>query len=151
VRAVIQGVPSQDQEAAMSWGVRRSVLCGFVLLAACQALAQEGLAARVKKARDAARANAATAEGHEWMQRNSSATDRLMIPVLNRCLPEPAGDIPTAFSVYVRLSRAGRVLEVVTELDAPLGKCMTAAAREVPFPEAPRDDYWFQKNMAAPL
>jgi hypothetical protein len=28
---------------------------------------------------------------------------------------------------------------------------MTAAAREMPFPEAPRDDYWIQLNMAAPL
>ena len=85
------------------------------------------------------------------MQRSSSATGRLLIPVLNRCLPEPAGDIPTVFSVYVRLSQMGRVREVVTELDASLGKCMTAAAREMPFPEAPRDDYSIQVNMAAPL
>ena len=75
----------------------------------------------------------------------------MLIPVLNRCLPEPAGDIPTVFSVYVRLSRVGRVREVVTELDASLGKCMTAAAKDMPFPEAPRDDYWVQVNMAAPL
>lgn len=135
----------------MSRGVRRGVLLAFALLAACQALAQEDLAARVKKAQDAARANAASPQGREWMQRNSSAAGRLMIPVLNQCLPEPAGDIPTVFSVFVRLSRVGRVREVVTELDASLGTCMTAAAREMPFPEAPRDDYWIQVNMAAPL
>ena len=74
-----------------------------------------------------------------------------MIPVLNRCLPDPPGDIPTVFEVYVRLSRAGRVREIVTELDAALGKCMTTAARDMPFPEAPREDYWIQLNMAAPL
>ena len=74
-----------------------------------------------------------------------------MILVLNRCLPEPAGDIPTGFSVYVRLSQLGRVREVVTELDVSLGNCMTAAAREMPFPEAPRDDFWIEVNMAAPL
>ena len=107
----------------------------------CPALAQEDLAARVKKAQDAARANAASPQGREWKQRNSSATGRLLIPVLNRCLPESAGDIPTVFSVYIR-AQAGRVREVVTELDASLGQCMTAAAREMPFPEAPRDDYW---------
>ena len=135
----------------MSRGVRRGAMLAFAWLAAGQALAQEDLAARVKKAQDAARANAASPQGREWMQRNSSATDRLMIPLLNRCLPDPPGDIPTVFSVYVRLSQAGRVREVVTELDASLGKCMTAAAREMPFPEAPRDDYWIQVNMAAPL
>ena len=135
----------------MSWGCRRGVLLGIALLAARPALAQEDLAARVKKAQDAARANAASPQGREWKQRNSAATGRLLIPVLNRCLPEPAGDIPTVFSVYVRLSQMGRVREVVTEVDASLGKCMTAAARDMPFPEAPRDDYWIQVNMAAPL
>jgi hypothetical protein len=135
----------------MRCGVRRGVVLGFALLAAGQALAQEDLAARVKKAQDAARANAASPQGREWMQRNSSATDRLMIPLLNQCLPDPPGDIPTVFSVYVRLSPAGRAREVVTELDASLGKCMTAGAREMKFPEAPREDYWIQVNMAAPL
>jgi hypothetical protein len=124
---------------------------GFALLAAGQAAAQEGHAARVKKAEEAARANAASSEGREWMRQNSFAIDRLMILVLNRCLPDPPGDIPTAFSVYVRLSRAGRVGEIVTELDASLGECMTTVARDLPFPEAPRDDYWIQRNMAAPL
>jgi hypothetical protein len=131
--------------------VRPGVMLGIGLLAACQALAQEELAARVKKAQDAARANAASPQGREWLQRHSSATGRLMIPVLNRCLPEPAGDIPTVFAVYVRLSQKGGVREVVTDLDDSLGKCMSAAARQMPFPEAPRDDYWVQVNMAAPL
>jgi len=126
-------------------------MLGLALWAACDSFAQEDLAARVKKAHEAARANAASPEGREWKQRNSFATDRLMILVLNRCLPEPPGDTPTAFSVYVRLSKAGRAHEIVTELDAELGSCMTTAARDLPFPEAPRDDYWIQVNMAAPL
>lgn len=129
----------------------RGVVLGFALLAACEALAQEDFAARVKKAQEAARANGTSPEGRQWMERNSFATDRLMILVLNRCLPDPPGDIPTMFSVYVRLSQAGRVREIVTELDESLGKCMTTAAHELPFPEAPRDDYWIQVNMAAPL
>ena len=135
----------------MSWGVRRGVLLGFAFLAAGHVFAQEDLATRVKKAHDAARANAASPEGREWIKGNSPAAGRLMIPVLNRCLPDPPGDIPTVFEVYVRLSRTGRVREIVTELDAALGKCMTTAAREMPFPEAPREDYWIQLNMAAPL
>jgi hypothetical protein len=74
-----------------------------------------------------------------------------MVPLLNQCLPDPPGDIPTVFSVYVRLSPAGQAREVLTELDASLGKCMTAAARQLKFPAAPREDYWIQVNMAAPL
>ena len=135
----------------MGWRIGRAVICGFALLVTSQGLAQEDLAARVKKAQEAVRANLASPEGREWIQHNLFATDRLMILLLNRCLPEPDGDIPTAFSVYLRLSKTGRAREIVTELDAPLGKCMTAAARELPFPEAPRDDYWIKVNMAAPL
>ena len=89
----------------MRWGIGRVVLVGVVLLAAGPVLAQEDLAARVKKAQDAARANAATPQGREWKKRNSPAAGRLMIPVLNQCLPDPPGDIPTVFSVFVRLSR----------------------------------------------
>lgn len=135
----------------MGWKIRTGVLCGFALLAAGPALAQGDLATRVKKAQEAVRANMETPQGREWMKGNLFATDRLMILLLNRCLPEPAGDIPTAFSVYVRLSKSGRASEIVTELDAALGKCMTAGARDLPFPEAPRDDYWIEVNMAAPL
>ncbi|HXK08530.1 MAG TPA: hypothetical protein VMT70_02690 [Vicinamibacteria bacterium] len=131
--------------------IRRGVVCGLALLAAGQALSQDDPGARFKKAQEAARANAASAEGHEWMERNRFATDRLMILLLNRCLPDPPGDLPTAFAVYVRLSQAGRAREVLTELDPSLGKCMTSGARDTPFPEAPRDDYWIEVNMAAPL
>lgn len=130
----------------------RAVAAGVVLLSALPASGQGDHAARVKKAQDAARANAATREGREWLANNLFATDRLMILVLNRCLPEdPPDEIPTAFAVFVRLSQAGRAGEIVTELDRALGECMTAAAKDLPFPEAPRDDYWIQVNMAAPL
>ena len=71
--------------------------------------------------------------------------------MLNRCLPDPSGDETTVFAVFVRLSAKGQAREVLTELDAELGTCMTQAARDVPFPEAPREDYWIQVNMAAPL
>lgn len=131
---------------------RRGVVLGLVWLAAAPAFPQEHHAARVEKAEEAARANAATPAGRLWIERNLFATDRLMILVLNRCLPEaPDDEIPQAFAVYVRLSRAGRAQEIVTGLDAELGRCMTTAARDLPFPEAPRDDYWIAVNMAASL
>jgi len=40
---------------------------------------------------------------------------------------------------------------LVTDIDEELGRCMTAATARMPFPEAPRDDYWIQLNMAAPM
>jgi hypothetical protein len=116
------------------------------------AAAPDDLEARVKQAHEAASANAATPEGREWKEQKAHTVDRLMIVVLNRCLPEtPDEEIPTAFSVYVRLSKTGQVREIVTELDKQLSTCMTATARNIPFPDAPRDDYWIQVNMAAPL
>jgi len=115
-------------------------------------IAQDELPPRVKAAQEAARANESAPGGREWKRQSLPAIDRLMILVLNRCLPKPPDDeIPQAFSVYVRLSRSGRALEIVTELDADLGRCMTGAARELPFPEPPRDEYWIQLNLAAPL
>jgi hypothetical protein len=133
----------------MSWTVRPVLACAFAFLA-YGAFAQEDFAVRVKRAEDAAVANGASAAGHQWMQQHSAAAARLLIPVLNQCLPD-SGDAPTPFSVYVRLSRKGEAREIVTDLDEELGRCMTAAAARMPFPEAPRDDYWIQLNMAAPL
>ena len=127
-------------------------LCAAVpARALAQAPAPDDLEARVKQAHEAAKANAATPEGREWKEQKAHVVDRLMIVVLNRCLPDPPGDIPTMFSVYVRLSKAGQVREIVTELDKTLSTCMTTTARNIPFPDAPRDDYWIQVNMAAPL
>lgn len=131
--------------------IRRGLILAVALVAADHLLAQESLAGRVKTAEDAVRANSASPQGKKWKKDNSAAAGRLILPVLNQCLPDPPGDIPTVFAVYVRLSAKGRALDVVTEIDANLGTCMTAAARDVAFPAPPRDDYWIQLNMAAPL
>jgi hypothetical protein len=127
------------------------VTLGFALLATVQASAQEDVADRLKEAHEAARANAATPEGREWKRDNSFATNRLLSLTLNRCLPDTPGDIPTPFSLYLRFSKAGSVQEIITDLDPSLDKCMTTVAGDLPFPEAPRDDYWVQVNMAASL
>jgi hypothetical protein len=76
---------------------------------------------------------------------------QLVIPVLNRCLPQAPEDELTAFATYLRLSQQGRILEVVTDLDAALGRCMTNEAREVQLPEPPREDFWIRLNLAAGL
>jgi hypothetical protein len=135
----------------MSGKVRRAAALAVAVLAAADSALAQDLAARVKSADAAAKANEATPEGRAWKKSHLHAIDRLMILYLNRCLPEPPGDIPTLFSVYVRLGKDGKAREIVTELDDGVGKCMTTAAREAPFPEPPRDDYWVQVNMAAPL
>ncbi len=133
----------------MRWGVRAVLTFAFAFLAG-EAFAEEAFAVRVKRAEDAAVANGASVAGRQWVQQHSAAAARLLIPVLNQCLPE-SGDAPTPFSVYVRLSRKGEAREVVTDIDEELGRCMSTAAARVTFPEAPRDDYWIRVNMAAPM
>lgn len=129
-------------------------LAGFVVLVstlpATVVLAAEQKGTRPETARWAAGLNAASPAGRAWMDHNSASVGRLLMPVLNRCLPE-TGDELTAFSVFLRLSRKGRVQEVVTDIDVSLGACMTTGARELQLPEAPRDDYWIQVNLAASL
>jgi hypothetical protein len=134
----------------MDWDLRRFLIAGSALLVAAGALAAEVPTPGVTRARTAARANAASTQGREWMRLHKTAVGSQLIPVLNGCLPDN-GDEVTAFSVYVRLTQKGRVLEVVTDLDAALGTCMTAAAKELQLPQAPRDDYWIQLNLATEL
>jgi hypothetical protein len=131
-----------------SW--RGAVILGLTCLAAPGIPGAEEKATSLETARWAADLNAKSESGREWMARNVPAIGKLVTPVLHGCLSD-AGDELTAFSVFVRLSRKGRALEVLTDLDASLGACMTAGARELQLPEPPRDDYWVQVNLAASL
>jgi hypothetical protein len=127
----------------------QGVVLGLSVLAASVAVAAPPT--RLKLAQDLALAHEAWPPGRSWLVANKAKAGELMIPVLNRCLPESPADELTAFSVYLRLSQKGRILEIVTDLDATLGRCMTNEAREVRLPEAPREDFWIQVNLAAGL
>jgi hypothetical protein len=127
----------------------RGVLAGLSVLAMVGSVAVAAPPTRLKTAQDLARAHAAWPPGHEWLNQNLSKAGQLLIPVLNRCLPESGDDEVTPFSVYVRLSQKGTILEVVTDISAELGRCMTQGARDVQLPEAPREDFWIELNLAA--
>jgi len=129
---------------------RQAVVLGLAWAAASGALVAQEKGTRLETARWAAGLNAKSEGGRAWMDRNGPTIGRLITPVLNGCVSD-AGDEVTAFSVFLRLSRKGRVLEVLTDLDPSLGTCMTAGARDLQLPEAPRDDYWVQVNLAAAL
>jgi hypothetical protein len=133
----------------MRWALRRGVLLGVLVLAASVAVAAPPTL--LKTAHDLAVAHAAWPQGRSWLDANKAKAGPLVIPVLNRCLPKSPEDELTAFSIYLRLSQKGRILEVVTDLDAALGRCMTNEARDVQLPEAPREDFWIQVNLAAGL
>ena len=133
----------------MRRALRQGALLGLSILAASVAVAEPPT--RLKQAHDLALAHAAWPQGRSWLAVNKAKAGQLLIPVMNRCLPESPDDELTAFSIYLRLSQKGRILEVVTDLDAALGRCMTTEAREVQFPEAPREDFWIQVNLAAGL
>jgi hypothetical protein len=133
--------------------MRRALLPG-VLLGVSVLAASVGVAAPptpLKTAHDVAVAHAAWPQGRSWLDANKNKAGELVVPILNRCLPESPEDELTAFSIYLRLSQKGRILEVVTDLDAALSRCMTSEAREVQLPEAPREDFWIQVNLAAGL
>jgi hypothetical protein len=133
----------------MRRALRQGVRLGVSVLAASVAVAAPPTL--LKTAHDLAVAHAAWPQGRFWLDANKTRAGQLVIPVLNRCLPKSPEDELTAFSIYLRLSQKGKILEVVTDLDAPLGRCMTNEAREVQLPEAPREDFWIQMNLAAGL
>ena len=133
----------------MRRALRRGVLLGLSVLAASVAVAAPPTP--LKQAHDLALAHAAWPQGRSWLTANKAKAGQLVIPILRRCLPESPEDEVTAFSIYLRLSQKGKVLEVVTDIDAALGRCMTNEAPEVQLPKAPREDFWIQVNVAAGL
>lgn len=128
---------------------RQGALLAFSVLAASVAVAAPPTP--LKQAHDLAVAHAAWPEGRSWLTANKARAGELVVPVLYRCLPESPEDELTAFALYLRLSQKGRILEVVTDIDAALGRCMTTEAREIQLPEAPRENFWIQVNLAAGL
>jgi len=133
----------------MRWALRSAVLAA-VLVPALLAQAEEP-SPRVKLAQDLARAHAASAAGKQWLALNHGRAAQLMVPVLQKCVEDVEDGELMSFSTYLRLSQKGKVLEIVTELDAELGSCMTKEARDVQLPAAPREDFWIQVNLAAML
>lgn len=133
----------------MRWALVRGVALGVSILALPAAAAAPPT--RPKTAHDLAVAHAVWPQGRSWLEANKAKAGELVVPVLNRCLPQSPEDEITAFSIYLRLSQKGRILEVVTDLDAALGRCMTSEARDVQLPAAPREDFWIQVNLAAGL
>jgi len=135
----------------MKWALCKGVPLGLAVFAMLASVAVAKPPTRVKLAQDLARAHAAWPQGRAWLAENLSKTGQLVIPVLNRCVPDsPDGEL-TPFSIYMRISQRGKILEVVTDIDAELGRCMTKESRELQLPEAPREDFWIQVNLAALL
>jgi hypothetical protein len=142
---------SGTKEAALQH-VRRPGAIACLLVSAALAAAEAAEApARLKLAQDLARAHAASAAGKEWLARNHARAGELMIPVLQRCVEDSQDGELTSFSTYLRLSQKGKVVEIVTEIDAELDRCMTREAQDVQLPPPPRDDFWLQVNLATLL
>lgn len=128
-------------------GVGRVLALLLVLASAAAAQAPP----RLKLAQDLARAHSVWQPGRDWLEQHRAKADKLVVPVLNRCVPDdPDGEL-TAFTVYLRLSKTGEIREIVADIDDQLGRCMTTGAREVRLPAPPREDFWIQLNLAATL
>jgi hypothetical protein len=137
----------------MRQSVRRAVLSGVGVAAMVAGAAAADPSPRLKTAQDLARAHEVWAPGRDWSTANRAKVADLIVPALHRCVPDEADDQGelTAFSAYLRLSQKGRILEVVTDLDADLDRCMTKETTKVQLPQAPREDFWIQVNLAAML
>lgn len=136
----------------MRRSLRDGMLAGFAAFALLASLATAEPPSRLKVAQDLARAHKVWPQGSAWLKQNQAKTDQVVVPVLNRCLADAPDDGEvTAFSIYLRLSKQGRVMEVLTDIDEELGSCMTRESKDVQLPEAPREDFWIQVNLAASL
>ena len=134
---------------------RRGAIVGVLLSAtfATFAFAQSPSqpSARLKLAQDLARAHAVSPAGKQWLAKNHAKAGELMVPVLQKCVEDSDEGELTSFSTYLRLSQKGKVLEIVTEIDAELDRCMSREAKDVQLAPAPREDFWIQVNLATML
>jgi len=134
------------RRGAFAGGLLCTTLATF---AVAQSAAQPS--ARLKLAQDLARAHAVSPAGKQWLAKNHAKAGELMIPVLQKCVEDSDEGELTSFSTYLRLSQKGKVLEIVTEIDAELDRCMTREAKDVQLAPAPREDFWVQVNLATML
>jgi hypothetical protein len=135
----------------MSWVLRKGFLLGLGVSTAIASPVTAEAPTRLELAQKLAGIHAIWPQGRDWLAAHSAKAGELIAPVLNQCVPDaPDGEL-TAFSVYLRLTQTGKIREVVTDVDADLGRCMTKEASEISLPEAPRDDFWIQVNLAAML
>jgi hypothetical protein len=135
----------------MGRGVGRASLATVGVLAVLVSVSAAEPPKRLKLAQDLARAHAAWPQGRDWLQANLARASELVVPVLGRCTTASSDAEVTAFSVYLKLSQTGRILDVVTDVDPRLDRCLLKESRDVTLPEAPREDFWIQVNLAAPL
>ncbi len=103
--------------------------------------------------------------GRDWLAANRSKAVELATAAYYRCVSEKS-DGETAqlrFGVYLRLSRTGKILEVIADtivfflsqegesvagINGALCRCMTEESRDAQLPEAPREDFWIQVGIA---
>jgi len=86
----------------MRRALRTGVLLGLAMLASVAVAEQP---TRVKLAQDLARAHAAWPQGRDWLTENRSKTGQLVIPVLNRCVPDsPDGELTAFLRLFAALA-----------------------------------------------
>ena len=62
----------------------------------------------------------------------------------------PEALAPAAVS-DLKLAQKGKILDVVTDVDPQLDRCLLKESGEVTLSEPPREDFWVQVNLAATL
>ncbi len=125
----------------------RAALLMLAATVAFAAAAPDDSSARLEFARKAAQANASTSDGRAWQRANSAAFGPALSPLVAKCISASDAGPRPSFVAYLRLSKAGRVLEVVPDGKGSFAECVSKGLTSVGLPAAPRDDYWIRLQL----
>lgn len=111
------------------------------------ALAGDQAADSLKKAREAVRRDARTREGIDWERQHAPWLGPVLTPLGEQCREDAPSGQDKKFTIYLRLSAKGQVVEVLSDSETPYAVCFRDSVARITFPRIPRDGYWFEIVM----
>jgi len=114
------------------------------LVIASSAVAQDDRSTSLREAQEAASRDAQTPDGKAWERDHFDWLVSALGPIVEHCGQDAPEGKGRDFTVYVRLSSAGAVGEAIVHPQNPHTLCFRDSVRATPFPDVPRDGYWFR-------
>lgn len=106
-------------------------------------------ATSLEAARKAVRKAKSTSEGRAWERKHSPWLGPAITPTMKRCIKEAPEGRTDEFTIYLRLSSTGNVVESLVEPDTQYTQCFRDGVSQLTYPEVPRNDFWFEIAMHA--
>lgn len=102
-------------------------------------------ATSLKEAAEAVRKDKASPEGNAWESQLAPWLGPALTPTAQSCKETVAKKgKPEPFTVYLRLSKAGAVLESLVTPETPYTKCIRDGVAKLTYPNVPREGFWFE-------